>query len=804
MKRFTAHVLLLFFLSFLISCNLAENVRLRIDFDNDWQFHPGDDSLASRPDFNDSHWRTLNLPHDWSIEGQFSKENPSTTAEGALPTGIGWYRKTFTVSESFKGKQVYIDFDGVFQNSEVWINGQLLGERPNGYISFRYELTPLLKYGQEKNVIAVRVDNSEQPNSRWYTGSGIYRNVWLVSTNSIHVAHWGTYVTTPEVNTQQAIVNLAVSLSGAQNNDGNIHVSTKLLDKDNQVVDQQKSDLMKNEATVLQSFKLNDPKLWSVDQPYLYKAVTQVFDGNKLVDQYETPFGVRYFRFDAEKGFFLNGDHLEIRGVCLHSNWGALGAVVNTAAIKRQLKIMKEMGCNAIRISHNPPSPEMLDLCDKMGFIVMDEAFDVWAKKKMKYDYHVDWEKWHDRDLKDQILRDRNHPSIMIWSIGNEIREQFDSTGITITKELANLVHKLDPTRPVTSALTENNPEKNFIYQSGALDVLGFNYKYQDYSELPKRFPGAKMIATETASAYGTRGVYVMPSDSVRYWPVAYNKPLVGANDDYTASAYDNTVAYWGATQETSWNAVKKHPFLAGLFVWSGFDYIGEPSPYPWSARSSYFGIVDLAGFSKDVYYMYQSEWTDKPVLHVFPHWNWKPGQIVDVWAYYSQADEVELFLNGKSLGTKKKEGDTLHVMWRVKYEPGTLKAVSRKDGKTVLEQEIKTAGQPAKIELLPDRTTIQADGKDLSFVTVRILDKDGNLVPNADNLVKFKVSGPGDIVGVDNGYQASLEPFKADYRKAFNGMCLAIIQAKNQPGNIQLEATAEGLEMTQIQIHTK
>ncbi|WP_159523865.1 beta-galactosidase GalB [Sunxiuqinia indica] len=785
------------------SCS-QQQPRTRESFNANWQFFLGDDSLASQSEYDDAAWRTLNLPHDWSVEGKFSKDNASTTAEAALPTGIGWYRKTFTVPENSKGKQLYIDFDGVFQNSKVWINGQLLGERPNGYISFRYELTPYLKYGEQKNVIAVRVDNSEQPNSRWYTGSGIYRNVWLTTTDSVHVAHWGTFVTTPEVNPQQATVNLAILLSGTRPNEGNIQISTQIKDSDNKVVGEQKSALSKNEAIIHQSFKLKDPKLWSVDQPNLYKAVTRVFVGRDLVDQYETPFGVRYFKFDAENGFFLNGKHLRIDGVCLHSNWGALGAVVNTSAIKRQLKILKEMGCNAIRISHNPPAPEMLKLCDEMGFIVMDEAFDVWQKGKVKYDYHVDFDKWHVRDLEDLILRDRNHPSVMIWSIGNEIPQQFDSTGTTIAKELTDLAHNLDPTRPVTSALTENNPEKNFIYQSGALDVLGFNYKHQAYSELPKRFPGAKLIATETASALETRGVYVMPSDSVRYWPVAYGEPLVGANDDFTASSYDNTVAYWGATHEASWNAVKNHPFMAGLFVWSGFDYLGEPMPYPWPARSSYFGIVDLAGFPKDIYYMYQSEWTDKPVLHIFPHWNWTPGQTVDVWAYYSQADEVELFLNGKSLGTKKKEGDDLHVMWRVKYEPGTLKAVSRKDGETVLEKEIKTAGEPTKIELVPDRESIHADGKDLSFVTVRILDKDGNLVPNADNLVKFNITGPAEIAGVDNGYQASLEPFKADYRKAFKGKCLVIVQSKKQPGQIQLQATSDGLEAATINLNAE
>ena len=803
MKKAKNLLILIVTLAGLYACS-DQPARTRLSFNTEWQFYLGDDSLARLPDFDDSSWRKLDLPHDWSIEGSFSKDNPSTTAEGALPTGIGWYRKQFALPASSVKKHVFIDFDGVYCNSEVWINGHYLGKRPNGYISFRYELTSFLKFGDEQNVIAVRVDNSEQPNSRWYTGSGIYRNVWLVTTEEVHVSHWGTCMTTPQVSKEEATASLVVSLDGVENSTGNVRVSTRILDEANQEIDQQKIILSAGQKTVSQEFKLKNPVLWSVDQPYLYRAVTRVFSDDHLTDEYETPFGIRYFEFDAQKGFFLNGKHLKIKGVCMHHDLGALGAAINTRALERQLEILKEMGCNAIRTSHNPPAPELLDLCDRMGFMVMDEAFDMWKKKKVAQDYHTNWDMCHRKDLEDQILRDRNHSSILVWSIGNEIREQFDSTGISITRELTDIVKSLDTTRPVTSALTENNPEKNFIYRSGSLDVLGFNYKHEAYPEFPVRFPGEKIIATETASALETRGVYVMPSDSVRYWPVAYNAELVGANPDYTASSYDNTVAYWGATHEESWSAVKKQAFISGLFVWSGFDYLGEPSPYPWPARSSYFGIIDLAGFPKDVYYMYQSEWTDKPVLHVFPHWNWSPGQMVDVWAYYNQADEVELFLNEKSLGTKKKTGDDLHVMWRVPFEPGTLKAVSKKNGEPVLTREIQTAGKPAKIELVPDRDMIHADGKDLSFVTVKILDKDGVPVPDADNRIQFSLSGPGFITGVDNGYQASLEPFKADYRKAFKGMCLAIIQSTGKSGTITMNAQSEGLQSALLTVISK
>ncbi|MGE4587324.1 MAG: beta-galactosidase GalB [Mangrovibacterium sp.] len=797
--RKTKHFLIFFsILAGLNACS-DQKPRVRENFNDNWHFSLADDFLAYQTGFNDLDWRALDVPHDWGIEGSFSRDNTATPSGGALPTGIGWYRKSFKLSESLKEKAVFIDFDGIYRNSEVWINGHYLGKRPNGYISFRYDLTPFLKFGKEKNVIAVRVDNSAQPNSRWYTGSGIYRNVWLVTTGAVHVSHWGTYLTTPQVSREEATSSLAVTLDGVENSKENIRVLTRILDAENQEIDRQETFLSAGQQTINQKFNIKNPVLWSVDNPYLYRAVTQVFCDGWLTDEYGTPLGIRSFEFDAQKGFFLNGQHLKIKGVCMHHDLGALGAAINTRALERQLEILKEMGCNAIRASHNPPAPELLELCDRMGFMVMDEAFDMWKKKKVDQDYHTDWEDWHKKDLRDQILRDRNHPSVFIWSIGNEIREQFDSTGISIARELTDLVKSMDTTRPVTSALTENDPGKNFIYRSGALDVLGFNYKHESYPELPVRFPGGKIIATETASAFATRGVYVMPSDSVRHWPVAYKAPLVGANPDCTASAYDNTVAYWGATHEASWNAVKNCEFISGLFIWSGFDYLGEPDPYPWPARSSYLGIIDLAGFPKDAYYMYQSEWTDKPVLHVFPHWNWEPGQVVDVWAYYSQAGEVELFLNGKSLGTRKKTGDELHVMWRILFEPGILRAVSRKDGKTVLTREIKTAGAPAKIALIPDRDTISADGRDLSFVTVKILDKDGTLVPYADNRVQFSLSGPGFIAGVDNGYQASPEPFKADYRKAFKGMCLAIIRSAGEAGTIIINAQSEGLESASL-----
>jgi beta-galactosidase len=549
---------------------------------------------------------------------------------------------------------------------------------------------------------------------------------------------------------------------------------------------------------------INRPVLWSIENPYLYRVVSRIEAGGKLLDTYETPLGIRYFSFDREKGFFLNGKRVKINGVCDHHDLGALGAAVNMRALERQLEMLKAMGVNGIRTSHNPPAPELLELADRMGFIVMDEAFDMWKKEKTKFDYHLDWDEWHKRDLEDMVLRDRNHASVFIWSIGNEISEQWGGNpeaGI-IGKELSGIVRSLDKTRPITSACNFVD-QKNTLIANGDLDLVGTNYSHDRIPQFPKLFPGRAFIGTETVSALASRGSYDMPSDVIRRWPHRWDQDFKDGNPDFSVSAYDNVSAPWGSTQEETWKVIKKTDFFAGQFIWTGWDYIGEPTPYPWPARSSYFGIIDLAGFPKDVFYMYQSEWTSKPVLHVFPHWNWKQGAPVDVWAYFN-SDEVELFLNGKSLGTKRKSGDDLHVMWRVPFEPGTLKAISRSRGKVVLTREVHTAGQPARIILSPDRRVIKADGSDLSFVTVKVVDAEGTVVPQADNLVKFQLTGEGSIAGVDNGSQVSHEPFKANYRKAFHGMALAIIQSKEQAGRITLKATAEGLAPASVVIEAR
>ena len=843
------------------SCTSAEKMTndRRQDFTAGWTFHLGDDSAASRPDYDDTAWRILNLPHDWAIEGEFSRDNPSGTGGGALPGGIGWYRKTFTVDKADEGKRLYIDFDGVYMNSEVFINGHSLGVRPYGYVSFSYDLTPYIKWGG-KNVVAVRVDNGEQPNSRWYSGCGIYRNVWLTKLNPVHIAQWGTFITAEDVSKNSARLNIRTKIqydAAAQLQDSvkqadgtyvvfdseivplaDVVLQSRLMDAEGNVVGEVASELQViptclNE--VEQEIVVKNPNLWSVNTPYIYKVNSILIDKitGKVLDNYCTNTGIRTFRFDAQKGFILNGERLKINGVCMHHDLGCLGAAVNIRAIERQLEILQEMGCNGIRCSHNPPSPELLDLCDRMGFIVMDETFDMWRKRKTAHDYSRYFNEWHERDLTDLILRDRNHPSVFIWSIGNEVLEQWSdakadtltleqanlilnfghdqsmlakegemSVNSLLTKKLADMVKALDSTRPVTAGCNEPNPN-NHLFRSEALDLIGFNYHDDWFAGVPEKFPGKPFIVAESVSALMTRGYYRMPSDETVICPERWDKPYF--DDSFSCSSYDNCHVPWGNSHEGTMRHVKNNDFISGQYVWTGFDYLGEPTPYGWPARSSYFGIVDLAGFPKDVYYLYQSEWhPEKKVLHLFPHWNWTPGQDIDMWAYYNNADEVELFVNGKSQGVRTKGKDDFHVVWRVKYEPGVVKVVSRKDGKTVLEKEIHTAGEPAQIRLTADRNEIKSDGRDLSFVTVEVLDKDGNLCPNADNQIMFDVQGAGFIAGVDNGSPVSMEKFKADHRRAFYGKCLVVVQSDGKSGGIKLTATSEGLKTAVTAIKAK
>jgi beta-galactosidase len=794
-----------FFLLAYVTALAQQSSRQVIDFTKDWKFNLGDAAQAESPSFNDKTWRSLDVPHDWSVEGSFDEKNPAGVGGGALPGGIGWYRKTFATPANAKSKLAFVEFDGVYRNSEVWINGHYLGKRPNGYISFQYEISPYLNFSGP-NLLAVKVDNSSQPNSRWYSGSGIYRNVRLLITDPVHIGQWGVHIATTNVSVQSADIAIKTTVNNDSKEKRSVHVTSVITDPNGKEVARLRNALDLSAVSVkemVQHYTIKNPSLWSLEKPNLYHVISSIETGGKETDQVQTSFGVRYFEFDPNHGFSLNGKQLKIKGVCNHHDLGCLGTAINVRALERQIEIMKGMGVNSIRTSHNPPAPELLDLCDRMGILIMDEMFDMWKKKKTEFDYSLDWDQWHRRDLQDFILRDRNHPSVIIWSIGNEILEQWDSTGTPITKELVSIVKELDSSRPVTTANNGPSPT-NKILEAGVLDLIGYNYNHNIFTAFPSTFPGQKFIATETTSALATRGHYDMPSDSIGRWPIAWDKPFNEGNPDFTVSAYGNVSAPWGSTHEETWKVMKKHDFLSGMYIWTGFDYLGEPTPYGWPARSSYFGVIDLAGFPKDAYYLYQSEWTNTPVLHVFPHWNWKEGQTIDVWAYYNQADEVELFLNGKSLGSKSKTGDDLHVMWRLKFVPGVLKAVSRKNGKEVLTREIRTAGKPSKLVLKCDHKNIKADGKDLSFITVEVLDENNNIVPDADDLVSFEVDSNGRIAGVDNGDPVSHESFKAKQRKAFHGKCLLVIQSRDKSGIIQVKASASGLSPASIEIKTE
>ena len=762
----------------------------------DWKFTQSDTQAAQPATFNDGGWRILDIPHDWSIEGDFSKEHPSTFNQGALPTGIGWYRKHFYLPADAGNQHVQLNFEGVFQRADVWVNGHFMGRHNNGYVSFKYDISKYLNKADE-NVIAVRVDNAAQPNSRWYTGSGIYRKVWLDISSKTFIDPWDLFVQAKVEKNGNAAVEMSAmvsNFSGPKNDLKVIHeihdASGKLIAKGEPV-----ALVLFNEKTPVNGvLKIANPVLWSPASPYLYRSTVKIFEKGKLVDSIQTKLGIRYFGFDPNDGFSLNGKHFLIQGICNHHDLGAIGAAVNKSAIKRQLTLLKDMGCNAIRTAHNPPSVELLELCDSMGFLVMDEIYDTWAKKKNKFDQSVDFKIDHQSDVQNWIRRDRNHASVFMWSIGNEIREQFDSSGLNFTEELTALVKALDNTRPVTAALTENDPSKNFLYKSGALDVLGFNYKLDAYSQLPSRFPGSSFIAAETASALSTRGHYDFPSDSFRIWPPD-SKSTQHGNPDHTVSAFDNVYAFWGNTHEKSWLAVKQNPHMSGAFVWSGFDFLGEPVPYQWPSRSSYYGIIDLAGFPKDVYYMYQSEWTQKPVLHLFPHWNWKKGQTVDVWAYFSQSDEVELFLNGKSVGIKTKNDSSLHAMWRLAFAPGQLKAVSRKNGKIVLESSIQTAGDASRIILRSAQSELNSAENELGFVEITVVDAMGIPVQTADNLISLSVQGVGKIAATDNGSPTAHSPFGIPNKQLFNGKLLAMLKTTGGKGQIILEATSPGLK---------
>ena len=796
-------------------CWSAAAADRRASFDEDWRFLKTDAAGAEQTSFDDTSWRTLNLPHDWAIEGPFdSKYNSST---GGLPIfGVAWYRKHFTIPAASRGSYFSVEFDGAMSNSRVFLNGHEIGGRPYGYSSFEVDLTPHLNFGQD-NVLAVRLA-PEESSSRWYPGAGIYRNVWLVTTGPLHVAHWGTYVTTPEVSDSSAAVAIRTDVRNRSTQPAQVTVETSVLDASGKQVSSQASPLTvpaDKTETLSQSIKVGAPHRWDIDNPYLYEAVTTIRSAGQVVDRYVTPFGIRTIAFDRDKGFLLNGRVVKIHGVCNHHDLGALGAAVNRRATERQLQIMKGMGVNAIRTSHNPPSPELLEYCDRLGLLVMDEAFDMWRVPKVKNGYAKYFDQWGETDMRDMLRRDRNHPSIILWSIGNEIPEQNSPKGADTAKFLTGIAHQEDPTRPTTSAFNNwTGAIKNGL--ADQVDVPGFNYRPMSYEQIHREHPQWPIYGSETESCVSSRGVYHLPLTYFERDP------------SLQVSSYDTVAPPWAYCPDVEFDAQNRLPYVAGEFVWTGFDYLGEPTPYgrraDWPSRSSYFGIVDLAGFPKDRYYAYKSEWTGEPVVHVFPHWNWagSEGKVIPVMVY-TNGDQVELFLNGKSLGRKTRGVDTVvipvganvsethkftskyRLEWDVPYQPGTLRAVAYKGGKQFATDEVRTAGPPTRVQISADRSSIAADGQDLSFITVRIEDKDGNLCPAADNLVEFKVDGAGTIAAVDNGNAASVEPFQADRRKAFSGMALLIVRSQaGHPGRIDVTAGSGGLQSSTATIATR
>jgi len=791
----------------------------------------GEDITYTQPGFDDASWRKLNLPHDWGIEGPFKQEYPGET--GKLPWwGVGWYRKHFTIPATDAGQRFVLEVDGAMSYATVWLNGRFVGGWPYGYASWQLDLTPFVNVGGD-NVLAIRLDNPPD-SSRWYPGGGIYRNVWLTKVAPVHVGQWGVQITTPEVSKEVAVVQVDALVESQWNATG-VKISTELFAlKENgskawkalakQIIDGIEIPGGKGE-TIAFTFKISKPKLWSIAQPNRYVVVTTIEHGGKMVDQLETPFGIRTIEFTADNGLLLNGKRVAIQGVCNHHDLGALGAAFNTRAAERQLEVLREMGCNAIRTSHNPPAPELLDLCDRMGFVVMAEAFDCWKGRKKPNDYHLLFADWSEADLRSLVRHYRNHPSVILWSTGNEMPDQRNAQGVELSRKLTAIVKEEDPTRPVTAGC--NHDVAGFNGFQNTLDVFGYNYKPQLYAKFRATNANIPLISSESSSCISSRGEY--------FFPVSNNKSQGLA--DFQVSSYDLSAPPWAMRPEGEFMGQDTNAFVGGEFVWTGFDYLGEPTPYNSDlsnlnnysnpedraraerelaeigkirtpSRSSYFGIVDLAGFKKDRFYLYQSRWRpDFPMAHILPHWNWsgREGEVTPVHVYTS-GDEAELFLNGKSLGRKKKVALEYRLRWDdVKYASGELKVVAYKNGKRWATDVVKTTGPATKVELATDRTTIAADGKDLSFVTVTVEDAKGQLVPRANNRLTFEIEGPGEIVATDSGDPTSFESFQSAERKAFNGLALVIVRGKpGQTGTIKLTGNAEGLAGDSVAIRTK
>ena len=782
-----------------------------------WKFTKGEVSNAEAPAFNDTKWETVTIPHDWAIFGPFDKNNDlqnvavtqnfetqaslKTGRTGGLPyVGTGWYRTTF---HSTPGKQTTLIFDGAMSEARVFVNGKEACFWPYGYNSFYCDVTGLVNEDGKNNVLAVRLENRPQ-SSRWYPGAGLYRNVHVVTTEKIHVPVWGTQITTPFVKDEYASVCLHTTILNAGKTE--LTVTTDIVDADGQVVSSKTNKgYINHDQPFTQNFIVEQPKLWSPETPVLYKAVSKIYAGDTLLDTYTTRFGIRTIEYVPDKGFYLNGKRRKFQGVCNHHDLGPLGAAVNVAALRHQLTLLKEMGCDAIRTSHNMPAPELVELCDEMGFMMMLEPFDEWDIAKCDNGYHRFFNEWAEKDMVNMLRQYRNNPCVVMWSIGNEVPTQWSPEGYKVAKFLQDICHREDPTRPVTCGMDQ---VKSVLANGFAamLDIPGLNYRAHMYDEAYERLPQNLILGSETSSTVSSRGVYKFPVE----------RKAGAMYDDHQSSSYDLEYCSWSNIPDIDFARAEDHDWTIGQFVWTGFDYLGEPSPYDtdaWPNHSSMFGIIDLASIPKDRYYLYRSVWNkEAETLHILPHWNWegREGEKTPVFVY-TNYPSAELFINGKSYGrqTKRKDGtveNRYRLMWYdAVYQPGEVKVVAYDEqGNPAAEKTIRTAGKPHHIELVTDRTSLQADGKDLAYVTLRIVDKDGNLCPNDGRLVSFKVKGAGKYRASANGDPTCLDLFHKPEMHAFGGMLTVIVQSGEKVGDIELQATAKGVKAGIIRIPVK
>ncbi len=787
--------------------------RTVINLQNDWKFAREMQSIAQDVTYDDSQWQTVSIPHDWAIYGPFDKEvdkqlvkieqnneqeaTEKTGRTGALPfIGVGWYRKKFTLPNDLTAKKILLTFDGAMSNAKVYLNGKFIGERPYGYSYFYFDISDAVVSNKE-NVLVVRLEN--QPfSSRWYPGAGLYRKVQLVIKDETSFQHWGHTITTPQISATEARVHIASKVHGKDD----LHIETEIINAAGKTVATH-TTAQQFQDQFVQDIAVENPVLWNTENPYLYTAILKLYQNETLVDAQEVKFGIRSISYTAANGFMLNGKTTKFKGVCLHHDLGPLGTAVNKAALRRQLTILKDMGCNAIRSSHNMPSLEQLELCDEMGFLFLAESFDEWKKPKVQNGYHQYFDEWAEKDIVNLVQATKNHPCIVMWSAGNEVPDQYGSAGVKRAKWIQEVFHREDPTRPVTVGMDQVKA----VMASGfgaLLDIPGLNYRVHLYEEAYDKFPQGFILGSETASTVSSRGIYKFPVEKVS----------MKQYDDLQCSSYDLEYCSWSNVPDDDFVLQDDKPWVLGEFVWTGFDYLGEPTPYDefWPSRSSYFGICDLAGLPKDRYYLYRSRWnTQENTLHMLPHWNWegREGETTPIFVY-TNFNKAEVFINGKSQGIQEKSNLTLQnryrLMWMdTKYEPGTVKVVAyNDDGSVAMEKEIKTAGKPHHLELMADRTQLTADGKDLSFVTVSVVDKDGNICPTATNRLSVKVKGAGDFKAICNGDPTSLEVFHKPTMKAFSGKLVVIVQADEEAGDITLEVKGNGLKKSILKLKSQ